>query len=66
MTEEKALQYARERARAKNEQVVPQAVLPPPGFAQPTLWRDLSEGCICTVAVFRPDCPVCSKYYQRA
>lgn len=66
MTEEKALQYARERARAKNEQVVPQAVLPPPGFAQPVERQNPFEGCICTVAVFRPDCPVCSKYYQRA
>lgn len=63
MTEERPLQYARERARAKNEQLVPQGVvLPPPGLAEPFVWQNQTKGCICTVAVFRPDCPVCSRY----
>ncbi len=59
VSRERSPQYARERARAKNESKVPPAVLPPPGFAQPSLWRDLSNGCICRVGEFRPSCPTC-------
>lgn len=53
------LSYARSRARAKNESVVPPAVLPPPGFAQPVAWQNPFEGCICHVFEYRYDCPAC-------
>lgn len=62
VSREKPLQYARERARAKNESVVPPAVLPPPGFVQPVEWQNPFEGCICHVFELRHDCPACSQY----
>lgn len=50
---------ARERARMKNESVVPQVVLPPPGFAQPVEQQNPFADCICRAVEVRHDCPVC-------